>query len=59
MYQARKKDNGNFVFKYLGGVSIMETPFFLVGNFMAMHTKWEAGGFSPPYQYSVVFGAII
>jgi hypothetical protein len=58
-YQARKKENGNYVFKYLGGVSIMEAPFFLVGHFIAKSTKYKADGFSPPYQYAIAFGAVI
>ena len=59
LYQASKKENGNFVFKYLSGVSIMEAPFFFIGHFIAVNTKYEADGFSPPYQYAIAFGAVI
>lgn len=59
LYQAGKKENGNYVFKYLGGVSIMEAPFFLIGHFIAVNTKYKADGFSPPYQYAIAFGAVI
>jgi len=59
VYQANKNDNGNYVFKYFGGVSIMETPFFLLGHLIASNTKYEADGFSLPYQYAIAFGAVI
>ena len=57
-YQAEKLDNGNYTFKYLGGVAIMETPFFLVGHFIAKHSHYPPDGFSPPYQYALGFGVI-
>ncbi len=57
-YQAMKLDNGNYTFKYLGGVAILETPFFLIGHFIAKHTNYPPDGFSPPYQYALGFGVI-
>ena len=59
LYQANKYENGNYVFKYLGGVAIMQLPFFLVGHAVALNTNYPADGFSKPYQFAVVFGAII
>ncbi|MCK5776662.1 MAG: glycosyltransferase family 39 protein, partial [Bacteroidales bacterium] len=59
VYQAEKNENGDYVFKYLIGVSIMESPFFLLGHLIAENTKHEADGFSPPYQYAIAFGAVI
>jgi hypothetical protein len=58
MYQAHKHQNGNYVGKYLGGVAILETPFFFVGHFIAKNSTYKVDGFSPPYQYSIAFGAI-
>jgi len=57
-WQAEKLKNGNYVFKYLGGVAIMELPFFLAGHFIARHTYYPPDGFSPPYQYALGFGVI-
>ncbi len=57
-YQAIKLDNGNYTFKYLGGVAILETPFFLIGHFIAKHSHYPPDGFSPPYQYALGFGVI-
>jgi hypothetical protein len=59
VYQAHKNESGNFVFKYLGGISIMEAPLFFVGHFIATNTHYKADGFSPPYQYAIAFGAVI
>ena len=57
-YQAIKLDNGNYTFKYLGGVAILEMPFFFIGHFIAQHSKYPPDGFSPPYQYALGFGVI-
>ncbi len=57
-WQAEKLNNGNYVFKYLGGVAILEIPWFALGHFIAKHSKYPADGFSPPYQYALGFGVI-
>ena len=56
-YQTIKEKNGNFVFKYLGGVAIMELPFFLIGHAVAKSAGFEADGFSLPYQYALIVAA--
>jgi hypothetical protein len=60
VYQANiyKKTN-KYVFKYLGGVAIMEMPLFLIGHAIAKASHYEADGFSPPYQYSIAFGVLL
>jgi len=58
LYQAHKIDNGNFVFKYLGGVCIFQLPFFIIGHTIADYFNVIQDGFSWPYQYSIMFGAI-
>jgi len=57
-WQAQKEANGNYVFKYLGGVAIMELPFFYVGHLVAKNYGYPADGFSPPYMYALAFGII-
>jgi hypothetical protein len=59
VYQANKCKNGNYVFKYLAGVSIMESPFFFIGHILASITGYKNDGFSPPYQFAIAFGAIL
>ena len=50
---------GNYVFGYLGGVALLETPFFLIGHSIAKFSEYEPDGFSPPYQYSLAFGILL
>lgn len=59
IYQVNKIENGNYVTKYLGGIAILEMPFFLIGHFIAINSHYAADGFSPPYQYSISFGILI
>lgn len=57
-YQATPLENGNFAFKYFGGVSIMQLPFFATGHIIAKCTDAPEDGFSWPYQYAIMWGAI-
>lgn len=59
LYQAGFAKNGKYVFKYLGGVAIMQVPFFLIAHAVAHITGAPADGFSWPYQYALAFGVII
>jgi hypothetical protein len=58
-WQAQRLDNGNYTFKYLGGVAIMQMPWFFIGHFIALHSHYPPDGFSPPYQYALGFGVIV
>ncbi|RYZ41134.1 MAG: hypothetical protein EOP49_29100, partial [Sphingobacteriales bacterium] len=58
-WQAQKVENGNFVFKYLGGVSLLQGPLFLAGDLAARLTGHPRDGFSPPYQYALGYGIIL
>jgi len=58
-WQAEKQPNGNYVYKYLGGVAIMELPFFLIGHFIALHSSYPADGYSAPYEYAIAFGVLL
>ncbi|MEZ4918622.1 MAG: glycosyltransferase family 39 protein [Saprospiraceae bacterium] len=58
LYQAHKYTNGNYVGKYLGGVALMELPFFFIGHAIALNSDYPADGFSAPYQYAIVWGAV-
>jgi hypothetical protein len=58
LYQATQLEKGGYAFKYLGGVAIMELPFFYGGHAVACMTDAPEDGFSWPYQYAVLFGAI-
>jgi hypothetical protein len=58
LYQANKIANGNYVFKYLGGVCFLQLPFFYIGHAIAKYENVPQDGFSWPYQYSIMLGAI-
>lgn len=57
-YQAIPLENGQFTCKYLSGVAIMESPFFAIGHFSAKITGAPQDGFSSPYQYAIMGGAL-
>ena len=59
MFQISKHDNGNYVTKYLGGVAIMQLPFFLAAHGYASLTDYPADGFSVPYQIALSFGLLV
>jgi len=58
LYQSHKAENGNYVNKYLGGVSIMQMPLFGIAHLIALNSDYPADGFSPPYQYTLAYGAL-
>ena len=58
MYQATPLEKGGYAFKYLGGVAIMELPFFYIGHAVAYFADAPQDGFSWPYQYAIMFGAL-
>lgn len=57
-YQAIRQEAGQYTNKYLCGVSIMQAPFFLIGHGLATLSSNKQDGFSWPYQYALIFGAI-
>ena len=59
LYQAHKAENGNYVNKYLGGVAILQAPLFGIAHIIALNSDYPADGFSPPYQYTLAYGALI
>ena len=58
LYQATALDNGDYAFKYLAGVAVMEMPFFIIGHFCAKISGAPTDGFSWPYQYAIIWGAV-
>lgn len=51
-------ENGNTLNKYTCGVSILQLPFFLVAHSYASFSKNSNDGYSPPYAYGLLLGAI-
>lgn len=58
LYQTNVLPNGDHAFKYLSGVAILELPFFWIGHLVALNSESPADGFSWPYQYAILWGAV-
>jgi hypothetical protein len=59
-YQANiHEKTQNYVFKYLGGVSIIHLPLFLIAHGYALNSNYLPDGFSAPYQHAIGFGVVI
>jgi hypothetical protein len=41
------------------GVSVMESPLFAIGHFLAGKNEYPQDGYSPPYIWSIYFGIIL
>lgn len=60
LQQAFKYKNGNYVFKYPIGQSILMSPFFAIGHAIAKKDKqFVADGYSQPYQKSLGMGMLL
>jgi hypothetical protein len=57
-YQAIQMPSGDWVMRYTIGLSLLYSPFFFIGQFIALLTGFPADGFSEPYQYSVWSGCM-
>jgi hypothetical protein len=59
VYQISKHGNGNYVTNYLGGIAMLQLPFFMAGHLYALVSSYPADGFSAPYQLALSFGVLI
>jgi hypothetical protein len=51
-------ENGKVVTKYNYGVSLLQSPFFIIAHFYAINSKYDANGFSEPYHWAIMLAAI-
>lgn len=59
LYQVTNNEEGQPMYFFLFGMAIFYLPFFLAGHGYAAMTGAATDGFSLPYQYALVIGAII
>lgn len=59
LYQVSSNDEGQPMYFFLMGMSILYLPFFLIGHLVAGLSGYPADGFSMPYNYAMVIGGII
>lgn len=57
LYQTIEQKDGRHVFKYLGGVALLQSPFFLLAHQVAPSLGYPADGFSLPYQWGIILAA--
>lgn len=58
LYQTILLESGTYTNKYLCGVALLQFPFFWAGHGLTFLSGEPQDGFSWPYQYSILFGAI-
>jgi len=58
LYMVSSNDRGEPMYFFFLGMSFFYFPFFIIGHFLAFSMGQPMDGFSPPYQYSLVIGAI-
>jgi hypothetical protein len=59
LYQISQNEKGETMYFFLFGMSVVYLPSFLVGHAAALGLGYEANGFSAPYIWSMVIGALI
>lgn len=57
LYQTIRQPDGRHVGKYLGGVALLQLPFFTLAHVMAGWIGYPQDGFSLPYQWAVMVAA--
>lgn len=57
-YQAVKQPDGRWVMRYTSGLALINAPFFFAAHGYAGLAGYPQDGFSPPYQWGMVIGAL-
>lgn len=57
LYQLAKADNDVWVIRFLGGISILLLPFFLIAHLVAHLTPYATDGYSLPYFIAMLIAA--
>jgi len=58
-YWLTKNKNGNHLPRTTMGMSIMYSPFFFIGHFVALNSNYEPDGYSLPYSISLKIGTYV
>ncbi len=58
LYQISENDKGEPMYVFLFGMALLFLPFFFLGHGIAAFTDNPMNGFSAPYQYAMVIGAV-
>ena len=58
LYQAYATETGSWIMRYSMGMSMLYSPFFALGHFIAGFTNYPQDGFSRPYQIAILCAGI-
>ncbi len=59
LYMISSNDQGEPMYFFFFGMALFYLPFFLIGHLFALLGGFPMDGFSAPYQYSMVAGAVL
>ena len=57
-YQIHKAETGNWLIRYPSGLSVLLSPFYFIGHWVAKWGGFPQNGFSLPYQIAIVTGCL-
>ena len=58
LYQIYETETGNMLIRYPLGLSVLLSPFYLIGHFIAGVSNYSQDGFSLPYQLAIISGCL-
>ena len=58
LYQISQTDEGNWAIRFNTGMAFLYAPFFLCGHLYALISSYPADGFSPPYEWALIFSGL-
>lgn len=58
IFWPERTDEGDYVIKTTMGLSMLWLPFFAAGHITAILTGADTGGYSPPYKFFLLLGAL-
>ena len=58
LYQFGYLPDGRIVNRFMVGLALMLSPFFLIGHLIALFGGFQADGYSQPYQWAILSGGV-
>ena len=58
LYQIYETESGHMLIRYPMGLSVLLSPFYLIGHYIAGFSHYSQDGFSLPYQLAIISGCL-
>ncbi|MDB4089388.1 hypothetical protein N9544_07160 [Flavobacteriales bacterium] len=58
LYQIHEAETGSWIIRYPSGLSVLLSPFYIIGHWIAKWGGYSQNGFSLPYQIAIVSGCL-